>query len=232
MAFAVLLTCIPASATVRGLQQSSASLLPPVVVSPDRLASATVRIDSRGGGRFDIGTGVGVGAHVALTNAHLTGGPTTFVTRCDAGVLAVDRIERAGNGVDLAVVMTTGPDLVSIELAPADPEPGESITVAGYPGGERTIGSGRIEGTLTRGGQTVLRFSPEPHPGQSGGPLVDASGRLIGLAYAEDTAGGQGLAIPVSRLRTELERWRAAGVPVATPAGDPTAAYARTAACA
>ena len=86
--------------------------------------------------------------------------------------------------------------------------------MVGYPWGERTITDARIEGTLVRGGVTVLRFSPEPHPGQSGSPLIDSNGRLVGIAFAEDTVGGQGLAIPVSDVRAALEAWRADGIPV------------------
>jgi S1-C subfamily serine protease len=233
VAFAVLLVGIPASVTVRALQPPSAeSYWPPAALSPERLVAQTVRIDTRGGGAFGTGTGVGVGPHVAITNAHLTGGPATLVTRCDTDVLSVDRIERAGGGLDLAVVVTNGEPLIPVELAAADPQPGEDVTIVGYPSGERAIGAARIEGTLTRGGETVLRFSPEPHPGQSGGPLVDANGRLVAIAYAEDTVGGQGLAIPVSRVRAELQRWEAAGIPVAPiETGDPSAVHARTGTC-
>jgi S1-C subfamily serine protease len=78
----------------------------------------------------------------------------------------------------------------------------------------------------------VLRFSPEPDVGQSGSPLLDRDGRLAALAFARDTAGGQGLAIPASRLRAMLEEFRARGVPVAAPdVGDPSAAPARSSFC-
>ena len=232
VAAALLFIGIPASVTVRSLQPRAERFWPPPVLSPERLTSEAVRIDSRGGGRFDVGSGVGVGAHVVLTNAHLTNDPATFVTRCDESVLSTGRIERAGNGLDLAVVVTNGPDLVPIELASEDPAPGQTVTMVGYPGGERTIADARIEGTLVRGSSTALRFSPEPHPGQSGSPLVDSDGRLVGIAFAEDTVGGQGLAIPVSRVRAALDAWRNQGIPVApADAGDASAVTARTPVC-
>jgi S1-C subfamily serine protease len=229
---AVLLVGLPASATVRSLQPSDPPFWPAPVLSPERLAAETVRVDSRGGGNFDTGTGVGVGAHVALTNAHLVNDRVTLVTRCDVDTLTSGLVERADAGLDLAVVVTNGADLIPIELADADPVAGQAVTIAGYPAGVRTIADARIEGTIARGSGTVLRFSPEPHAGQSGSPLVDAGGRLVGIAYADDTAGGQGLAIPVSRVRAALEQWRAAGVPIASPTeGDTTAALARTGVC-
>jgi S1-C subfamily serine protease len=122
---------------------------------------------------------------------------------------------------------------VPIELAPEDPTAGDNVTMIGYPGGERTIADAQIEGTLVRGNTSVLRFSPEPHPGQSGSPMVDGKGRLVAIAFAQDTVGGQGFAIPVSQVRAALDEWRDAGIPVASAsAGDASAVAARTPACA
>jgi S1-C subfamily serine protease len=188
-------------------------------------------VDSRGGGLFDTGTGVGVGAHVALTNAHLTNNAVTLVTRCGDQLLAVDRIARAV-GADVAVVVTTGPNLLPVELAPVDPEPGDRVLLAGYPDGEFTLTEGRVEGTLVQPQGRVLRFSPEPQVGQSGSPLLDADGRLAGLAFAHDAAGGQGFAIPASRLRALLDDFRTQGIPIAdVGSGDPTSGAARSSIC-
>jgi S1-C subfamily serine protease len=204
---------------------------PPPVLSRERATAETVRIDSRGGGVFDTGTGVGVGAHAALTNAHLTNNAVTLVTRCNDQLLAVDRIERAAE-VDAAVVVTTGPNLLPVELAPRDPAPGDRVLLAGYPDGQFTLTEGRVEGTVMRPEGRMVRFSPEPRVGQSGSPLLDAEGRLAGLAFARDSAGGQGLAIPASRLRVLLDEFRARGLPIADAgSGDPASAPARSAVC-
>jgi hypothetical protein len=62
--------------------------------------------------------------------------------------------------------------------------------------------------------------------------LLDSEGRLAGLAFAQDSAGGQGLAIPASRLRTLLDEFRAQGIPIAEAAsGDPTSGAARSSMC-
>jgi hypothetical protein len=207
------------------------SFWPPPVRSPERAAAVTVRVDSRGGGVFDTGTGVAVGASVVLTNAHLTQNPVTLVTRCGGREAEAANVERA-DGIDLAVLVVPGAGLPPVELAPHDPRPGDRVLLAGYPGGTFALIDGRIEGTIDRGGQTVLRFSPEPQRGQSGSPLLDDNGRLAGLAFADESAGGQGLAIPVSAVRAALDRFRGEGVPVASePAGDPTAATPRLGSC-
>ena len=65
--------------TVRNLQPEADRVGPIAGAVADALwRSAAVRIDSRGGGRFDIGSGVGVGSRVVLTNAHLTDDPVTL----------------------------------------------------------------------------------------------------------------------------------------------------------
>ena len=205
---------------------------PPPVLSRERALVETVRIDSRGGGAFDTGTGVVVGANVVLTNRHLTTNPVTLVTACGDQLRAVDRIEPADSGVDVAAVVTSGSSLLPVELADHDPAPGDVVLMVGYPGGDLTITAGRVEGTLNQPDGRVLRFSPEPRAGQSGSPLLDANGRLAGLVFAEEAIGGQGLAIPASRLRELLERFAARGVPIAPlDVGDPAAVRARSSPC-
>lgn len=205
---------------------------PPPVLSHERAIAEVVRIDSRGGGAFDTGTGVSIGAHVVLTNAHLTRNPVTLATRCGEQELAVERIERAVDGDDVALLVTAGPGLVPVQLADHDPGPGDPVLLAGYPGGRLALQEGRVDGTLRQDGREYLRFSPEPETGQSGSPLLDADGRIAGLAFARERAGGQGLAIPASRLRALVEEARAAGVPIAADdIGDPSVAPARSSPC-
>jgi hypothetical protein len=47
----------------------------------------------------------------------------------------------------------------------------------------------------------VLRLSAHVLPGNSGGPLLDGSGRTVGIVYAVEIATGFGLAIPIDTMR-------------------------------
>ena len=63
-------------------------------------------------------------------------------------------------------------------------------------------------------------------------PFCLADGRLAGLVFAEEATGGQGLAIPPSRLRPLLESFAARGVPIAPlDVGDPAAVRTRSSPC-
>jgi S1-C subfamily serine protease len=234
VAIAVGALVMPAARREDNATPTPPAFWPPPVLSRERAVAETVRVDSRGGGAFDTGTGVSVGAHVVLTNAHLTRNPVTLVTRCNEGLLPVDRIERATDGTDVAVLVVNGPNLLPVEIAPDDPRPGDRVLLAGYPAGQLELTEGRIEGIVDRPDDgRVVRFSPEPRVGQSGSPLLDAQGRVAGLAFARDETGGQGFAIPASRIRALLAAFRDRNVPIAdAQRGDPSAVPARSSPCA
>jgi S1-C subfamily serine protease len=107
---------------------------------------------------------------------------------------------------DLAVVGTRLHPGSPLRLADEDPAPSAPVTVAGYPEG-RTLEVSHarvmdyVPGAPRAEQGTVMRVSMSPRPGMSGGPVLDATGRLAGLVYAVEGQSGYGLVIPASRLR-------------------------------
>jgi S1-C subfamily serine protease len=83
------------------------------------------------------------------------------------------------------------------------------VTAYGYPSAHQlTMTSGRVLGyskdvQLGNLGR-VMKFSAHIEPGNSGGPLVDTTGRVVGVVYATEIATGDGLAVPVSTLKDTL----------------------------
>ena len=129
------------------------------------------------------------------------------MTRCDDSVFAAD----ASSGALVAWISRWWSPPVPIwfrwSWPTTIPRPGDGVTIVGYPTGVRTVTDARIEGSIRPAGTARSCGSvPSPEPGQSGSPLVDRDGKLVGIAFAEDTVGGQGLAIPVSRVRASLEQ--------------------------
>ena len=90
----------------------------------------------------------------------------------------------------------------------AVPRVGESILAIGSPGGlEQTVTSGIVSAFGRRFLQIgdVMQIDAAVNPGNSGGPVVDSSGRLVGVVFAGIMqAQGLNFAIPAERLAAAL----------------------------
>jgi S1-C subfamily serine protease len=109
---------------------------------------------------------------------------------------------------DLAL-LGNAPNASSATLAPGDPAAGTSVWVTGYPEGNQLSAlSGQItdyiSGTHYGEPGQIMEISNAIEAGNSGSPLLDASGEVVGVAFALNKLDGAGLAIPVSTLRSFL----------------------------
>lgn len=105
------------------------------------------------------------------------------------------------------------------ELAGGSPQPGTRVAAIGHPmGGDKALTVGTISG-LDRDVRTssghysgMLQTDTAINPGSSGGPVLDAAGRVVGVAGAVRTdAQGIGFAVPAERVRDLLARELRAG---------------------
>jgi S1-C subfamily serine protease len=123
---------------------------------------------------------------------------------------------------DLAVLKVTRVQGLPTPIDPDQaPKPHETmpVMICGFPFGEGlatggrnpsiSIGRGAISSLrLDKNGQTeVVQIDGALNPGNSGGPVVDGRGRLVGIAVATIRGGGIGFAIPPHHL-AELMRGR------------------------
>lgn len=110
---------------------------------------------------------------------------------------------------DLAVIAVDGAAFSPLERSGTRAKVGDSVLVVGSPLGlGGTVASGIVSSYRTEGGLEYLQFSAPVSPGSSGGPVVDAHGRVIGVAvskYVIDGAEGLSFAIPAGRACDALE---------------------------
>ncbi|MFZ2176909.1 MAG: S1C family serine protease [Rhodococcus sp. (in: high G+C Gram-positive bacteria)] len=181
----------------------------------ENLQSATLQIEALGtfvspteGGYEAAGRGSGFLISpdgYALTNNHVvTGAGTLKVWRGgDQSKTLNARIVGSSECLDLAVVKLDGTDLPFIANREEDISTADEVYAAGFPLGDPTF-------TMTKGIVSkadtaadtpwasldhVIEHDARIRSGNSGGPLVDPEGRLVGINYAGDEQHDTNLAI-------------------------------------
>jgi len=171
----------------------------------------TVRIRALGCDRLGTGSGFVLDDGLIVTNRHVVGQPREVAISTWDGRSFDARVDGIAQDADLAVIRVVGLDLPQATVRKEPAVIGEPIAVIGYPGGGgATITTGRVLG-FTDGpilGESVpaIRVDAEVRPGNSGGPLIDAEGRVIGVIFALSGPNGDGLAVPVDVLIARLDR--------------------------
>lgn len=139
------------------------------------------------------GTGFVIGQERMLTNAHVVAGTERVVVEqgdelLEATVMAYDPQR------DLAVLDVPGLDRAVLTWAGEELDSGTDVVAVGYPlDGGLTFSPGRIQTdftlrgpdiydsqTVTRGVYTVLA---DIRSGNSGGPLLDTTGQVVGVVF-------------------------------------------------
>jgi len=164
-------------------------------------------------GRRGAGAGVSVGDGLVLTNNHVVArGRSVRVTLEDDGSFEA-RVAARDPEVDLALLhFPGGSGLPAAVFASERPRPGEMVFAFGHPWGQRNVLTGGVLSALTtartrRGEIPILCTDVRLAPGNSGGPLLNAAGEVIGL-NAMIFGGDQGIAIPASLILEFLEKSR------------------------
>jgi len=169
-----------------------------------RLRRSTVQVRGRGPGG---GSGVIWRPDgLIITNAHVARGPRATVELWDGRVLAATVTARDPQR-DLAALAVDASDLPAAPVADSGAlRVGELVLAVGNPFGvvgALTIGIVHAIGPAGEGGrQRWVQADVRLAPGNSGGPLADARGRVIGINSM--IAGGLALAVPSNAVERFL----------------------------
>jgi serine protease Do len=114
--------------------------------------------------------------------------------------------------VDLALLGIPANGHPSAVFAGDEPRPGQMVFAFGHPWGQRNVLTGGVLSAVTsartrRGEIPVLRSDVRLAPGNSGGPLLNAAGEVLGL-NAMIFGGDQSITIPASVIRKFLDSAR------------------------
>jgi S1-C subfamily serine protease len=166
--------------------------LSPQVVA--RVSASTVKVEGIACRSERDGSGFAVGPDLVVTNAHVVAGEDgTTVVRPDGRRLRAD-VTVFDPGRDLALLEVPGLGEAPLPLATG--LVGSAVAVFGHPEGQtpldvspavirqqlNSLGQDLYQTGLTR--RTVLVLAAALAPGDSGAGVVDADGRVVGVAFA------------------------------------------------
>jgi S1-C subfamily serine protease len=200
-----------------------------IVEDPDvQAASAsTLRITGIACGYGVEGSGWVAGQNLVVTNAHVVAGETaTRVQVGGTGRLLPAQVVVFDEKNDIAVLRVDGLDLTPLRLTA--PRPGDPAAVIGYPENgpldmepartgttQRVISSDAYDrGPVER---VVTSFRVYVRPGNSGGPAVNANGRVVATIFASRTdSNNAGYGVPSWIVRNYLQAAAGHSTPVST----------------
>jgi len=155
------------------------------------------------GHRYGAGAGIVWDASgLILTNNHVVGRHTPVVVLQSDGEYEARLLARDPD-VDLALLSIEAAGLTPLKPAPVSPRVGEMVFAFGHPWGQRNtvtrgIVSALVHAQDRRGDRLpVIRSDTPLAPGNSGGPLVNAKGEVVGI-NAMIVGGDQSVSIAAS----------------------------------
>jgi V8-like Glu-specific endopeptidase len=210
--------CLAAALVVLGAQVDSGAQSPApastlsVPQIAERVRPAVVGIEgTTTEGGIVSGTGFLIDSSgTIITNVHVISGLKSVRVRTHSGDV-FDRIEIRAHDIrkDIAIVQIQGYKLPVVPLADSDEvKVGEPIVVIGNPKGlSETVSTGIVSAVRRLDdGYSVLQTDAAVNPGNSGGPMLNARGEVIGIvAFRRRDSEGLNFGVPVNYARGMLQ---------------------------
>lgn len=214
-----ILASVSFPAAFSGLEPQIQAMPPPASIDTPGIRAAeaaTVKIAGRGCGGIVYGSGFPVAPDEVVTNAHVVAGTSgTTVSSLD-GSLRRATVVLFDPDRDVAILHVPG--LTVNPLGLADAQQGTTGAAIGYPGGRGITpvpavvdGEVQAEGRDIYGQNLVIRqiwiIQARVEPGNSGGPLVDRDGHVLGVIFAASTSQpGQAYALTDLEIQPDLQQ--------------------------
>jgi regulator of sirC expression with transglutaminase-like and TPR domain len=179
-----------------------------------------VTMAGREGNEQGLGTGFVISKDgLIATNMHVIGESRPIAVQThDGRKLEVTEVYASDRHLDLAVVRVKADDLQPLDVGDSDAAvQGEQLVVLGNPRGLRhSVVAGVLSGTREIDGRNMLQIAMPIEPGNSGGPVLDMKGRVLGVVTMKSAiTENLGFAVASNLLkpllakpnRVPIERW-------------------------
>ncbi|GAC1642438.1 MAG: MarP family serine protease [Candidatus Dormibacteraceae bacterium] len=158
-----------------------------------RAAQVVVKVTGLGCGGLVTGSGFPVSTGYVVTNAHVVSGTKTHMIETPGGARMSGTVVYFDPERDVAVLYV--PEFKATALLFASANRGTKGAVIGYPGGgPELVSPAIVDGRITAEGRDIYNrnlvtrqifvIEAKVRPGNSGGPLVDTEGHVLGLVFA------------------------------------------------
>jgi V8-like Glu-specific endopeptidase len=186
----------------------------------DHVMPAVVLIETSGGR----GSGFFVSRDTLITNVHVVENDSYVTLRRIDGSTVNARVDSKAPAFDIAILKVAQPSAtqVVIPMGTANSlKTGQEIIVIGSALGtlQNTVSRGIVSGLRTAGGATLVQTDAATNPGNSGGPMLDRTGTVIGITtmgYKNAQGLNFGVAIDHARVlivgRLAFAGWASGGL--------------------
>lgn len=173
----------PAPLLLEGVKADVKSLLPSVVtVLTDNKFGSGFVVDKRG---------------YILTNYHVIAGEDTIEVKLNNGTKILATVAKYNPIEDLALLKVNDADLPALSLRKTLPDVGGEVIAIGTPFDRelaQTVTKGIVSGIRELGAYKYIQFDASVNSGNSGGPLFDSRGNVIGVVTWKISSSGRGRA--------------------------------------
>jgi S1-C subfamily serine protease len=197
---------VPVAETISRADLPEASA-PPLEDVIDRAMPAVVMIQtpkSRGSGFF-------VKPDLIVTNAHVISGFLFAAITTRDGAKLTGKVGQLSDQYDIALIQVPrlGPIDAQLPLGEsASLRLGQGIVALGWAQSltQSTVTRGIVTGLRREDDRNLLQTDAVPNPGDSGGPLLDRRGQVVGITTARGESGTSGYAVTVDDLKPFVAR--------------------------
>jgi regulator of sirC expression with transglutaminase-like and TPR domain len=175
-----------------------------------RKSVVVITTPGRDAKRGGLGTGFVIGEGLIATNYHVIGeGRAISVETADGKKHEATAVHAFDRNLDLAIIRIAAKDLPALKLADSSRlKDGQSLVAVGNPLGLRhSVVSGLLSGKREIEGRSMLQLAMPVERGNSGGPVVDREGKVVGiLTMKSAVTENLGFAVAVNSLKPLLAK--------------------------